>query len=86
MFQVLDLIFLIRKSIRHAEEIVRAKERDEQEMFSGFWGSIKYFFVGSDTNDEFTLKERQKVPLHLQVALQNLIDMFNINNEVNYFV
>lgn len=80
--EVLDLIFLIRKSIRHAEEIVRAKERDEQEMFSGFWGSIKYFFVGSDTNDEFTLKERQKVPLHLQVALQNLIDMFNINNEI----
>ncbi|CAG9860561.1 unnamed protein product [Phyllotreta striolata] len=80
--EVYDLIYLIKKSISQAEEIVRAKERDEQEMFSGIWGSVKYFFKGIDTNDEFTLKDRQKVPLHLQVALQNLADMFNIHNEV----
>uniref|UniRef100_A0A6P7GG23 Sphingomyelin phosphodiesterase 4 n=1 Tax=Diabrotica virgifera virgifera TaxID=50390 RepID=A0A6P7GG23_DIAVI len=80
--EVFDLIFQIKKSVRDAEDIVRAKEKEEQEMFSGFWGNIKYFFVGTDPNDEFTLRERQKVPLHLQVALQNIMDMFNISNEI----
>ncbi|XP_056639509.1 sphingomyelin phosphodiesterase 4 isoform X1 [Diorhabda sublineata] len=80
--EVFDLIIQIRKSIKSSEDIVRAKEAEERENFSGFWGNIKYFLSGSDPNDEFTLKERQKVPLHLQVALQNLIDMFNINNEI----
>ncbi|XP_072391535.1 sphingomyelin phosphodiesterase 4 [Diabrotica undecimpunctata] len=80
--EVFDLIFQIKKSVRDAEDIVRAKEKEEQEMFSGFWGNIKYFFIGTDPNDEFTLRERQKVPLHLQVALQNIMDMFNISHEI----
>ncbi|KAJ8967234.1 hypothetical protein NQ317_007596 [Molorchus minor] len=50
-------------------------------MYSGFWGSIKYFFQGPSSNDEFTLKDRQKVPMYLEVSLQNIMDMFDITTE-----
>ncbi|XP_023023938.2 sphingomyelin phosphodiesterase 4 isoform X1 [Leptinotarsa decemlineata] len=81
--EIFDLIMHIKKSIRRAEELVRLKEQEEQEMYSGFWGNLKYFFQSPASNDEFSLKDRQKVPMYLQVSLHNLMDMFNITTEVS---
>ncbi|XP_018579891.1 sphingomyelin phosphodiesterase 4 [Anoplophora glabripennis] len=80
--EVYDLIIQIKRSIRHAQELVRLKQEEEEKMYSGFWGQIKYFFHTPSSNDEFTLRDRQKVPMYLQVALENLTDMFNITTEV----
>nr|CAI5857292.1 unnamed protein product [Callosobruchus analis] len=80
--EVYDLIIQIKRSIRQAEELVRMKIQEEEKMYSGFWGHIKYFLQGSVSNDEFTLRDRQKVPMYLQVALQNLMDMFNLTGEI----
>ncbi|KAJ8917730.1 hypothetical protein NQ315_005179 [Exocentrus adspersus] len=80
--EVYDLIVQIKQSIRHAEELIRLKQEEEEKMYSGVWGNIKYFFQASSSNDEFTLKDRQKVPMYLQIALENLMDMFNITTEV----
>ncbi|KAG5872702.1 hypothetical protein JTB14_008796 [Gonioctena quinquepunctata] len=80
--EVFDLIIQIKKSIGYAEELLREKEQEEQEMYSGLWGNIKYFFQNPALNDEFTIKDRQKVPMYLQVSLHNLLDLFNVTTEV----
>lgn len=67
-----------------AQELVNMKEQEESRLYTGFWGQIKYFFQAPSSNDEFTLKDRQKVPIYLQVSLQNLVDMFNIIAEVSF--
>ncbi|KAJ8934160.1 hypothetical protein NQ314_013542 [Rhamnusium bicolor] len=80
---VFDLIIQIKRSIRYAQELVEMKKQEEEKMYSGFWGHIKYFLQTPVSNDEFTLRDRQKVPMYLQVSLENLMDMFNITTEVS---
>lgn len=62
------------------------KKQEEAKLYSGFWGQLKYLFQPPTSNDEFTLRDRQKVPIYLQFSLQNLMDMFNITDDVSYFI
>lgn len=77
------MIIQIQKSIRHAQQLIRKKEQEEKELYSGFWGSIKYFLQSPMSGDEFTLDDRRKVPVYLEVASNNLKDMFGVNEEVS---
>ncbi|XP_066260835.1 sphingomyelin phosphodiesterase 4 isoform X1 [Euwallacea similis] len=79
--EIFELLTQIRKSIRQAEELIRVKEQEERELYSGFWGSIKYFLQSPVSTDEFTLDDRRKVPVYLEVSLNNLKDMFSINDD-----
>ncbi|KAJ8967175.1 hypothetical protein NQ317_006521 [Molorchus minor] len=72
----------MRRSIAYAQELLRVKMEEEQKMYSGFWGSIKYFFQGPLLMMSLRLKDRQKVPMYLEVSLQNIMDMFDITTEV----
>ncbi|KAL1494759.1 hypothetical protein ABEB36_010305 [Hypothenemus hampei] len=80
--EVIELLIQIRKSIKQAQELIRLKEEEEKVLYSGFWGSIKYFFQTPVSTDEFTLDDRRKVPIYLEVALNNLKDIFRITDEV----
>lgn len=61
---------------------MKQKEQEEKELYSGFWGSIKYFLQAPISSDEFSLDERRKVPVYLEISLNNLKDMFGIHDEV----
>lgn len=61
------------------------KEQEEAKLYSGFWGQLKYLFQPHASNDEFTLRDRQKVPIYLQFSLQNLMDMFNVTDDVSHY-
>ncbi|XP_060529009.1 sphingomyelin phosphodiesterase 4 isoform X2 [Cylas formicarius] len=80
--EVYELLIQIQKSIGSAQNIIKMKEHEEKEMYSGFWGSVKYLLQASASTDEFTLNDRKKVPLYLEVSLGNLKDMFNIRDEM----
>ncbi|KAJ8938884.1 hypothetical protein NQ318_016088 [Aromia moschata] len=45
--EVFDLIIQIKRSIRYAQELVQIKAEEEEKLYSGFWGHIKYFFPES---------------------------------------
>lgn len=79
------MIIQIKKSILQAQDLVRMKEQEEAKLYSGFWGQLKYLFQAPTSNDEFTLRDREKVPIYLQVCLQNLMDMFNLTEEVKKY-
>lgn len=64
---------------------MKLKQHEEATLYSGFWGQLKYLFQTPVSNDEFTLRDRQKVPIYLQVSLHNLMDMFNVSDEVKQF-
>lgn len=49
--------------------------------------SIKSFFLVMDnSNDEFTLEERKRVPTYLHYSLNNLIEIFHLTNEVHNYL
>lgn len=73
---------MIKRSIKQAQDLVKQKEEEEKELYSGFWGSIKYFLQAPISSDEFSLDERRKVPVYLEISLNNLKDMFGIHDEV----
>ncbi|CAH0555499.1 unnamed protein product [Brassicogethes aeneus] len=77
--EVFDLIYQIKKSISVAQDIVKAKQLEEDELSKGLWGSIKSLWTSPCNVDEFSLAERMKVPCFLDVSLQNLMDIFQIN-------
>lgn len=80
--EIYELLSQIKKSQRLAYDLIRMKEQEEKELYSGFWGSIKYFLQSPASNDEFSLDDRKKVPIYLEVALGNLKDMFDITEEI----
>lgn len=52
---------------------------EEAKQSSGFFGSIKSFLMLTDnSNDEFTLEERKRVPQHLEFSLNYLKEIFQI--------
>lgn len=52
---------------------------EEAKQASGFFGSIKSFLMLTDnSNDEFTLEERKRVPEHLNFSLNYLREIFQI--------
>ncbi|XP_050310724.1 sphingomyelin phosphodiesterase 4 [Anthonomus grandis grandis] len=77
--EVLELIGQIKKSIRQAQDLIGWQEQEEKKMYSGLWGSVKYFLQSHASNDEFTLDERRKVPVYLEVSLNNLRDLFQVD-------
>lgn len=62
-----------------AQSVVQARIEEQAKLESGFLGYIKSMLLMTDSSsDEFTLEERRKVPVYLDFALQNILDMFQI--------
>ncbi|XP_019762262.2 sphingomyelin phosphodiesterase 4 isoform X1 [Dendroctonus ponderosae] len=80
--EVYELLVQIKKSIGYAQNLIANKEQEEKVLYSGFWGSIKYFLQSPVSTDDFTLDDRRKVPVYLEVAFNNLREMFAINEEI----
>lgn len=69
----------IKKAKAAADSIVQWRIDEDAKLNSGFFGSIKSFLMLTDnSNDEFTLEERKRVPQHLDFSLQYLKDIFQI--------
>lgn len=82
--EVFSLLHQIKNSIVIAQEIVDTKEKEEAEMYGSFWNMFKSFFSATVSTDEFTINERKKVPIYLDVSLQNLKDIFNISDVCSF--
>ncbi|CAG9760871.1 unnamed protein product [Ceutorhynchus assimilis] len=74
--EILTLLNQIKQAVISANDILRNREKEEKRMFSGLWGLLTYF--GDNSDDEFTLEERKKVPIFLQVAFNHLKHMFDV--------
>ncbi|KAF7277955.1 hypothetical protein GWI33_009070 [Rhynchophorus ferrugineus] len=81
--EVFELMLQIKKSSRLAYNLIKMKQQEQNELYSGFWGSIKYFLQSPMSNDEFSLEERKKVPMYLEASMGNLRDMFDITEEIS---
>lgn len=80
--EIYELIVQIKKAVKYSQELIRMKEQQQKELYSGIWGSIKYFFEDPNAHDEFTINDRRKVPVYLEVSFNNLQDMFSITEEI----
>lgn len=77
--EVYELINQLKMARDTAHSIIKARIEEEKKQSSGFLGFIKAALLLTDgSSDEFTLVERKKVPVYLDFALQNLMDMFEI--------
>lgn len=77
--EVYDLIYHIKRNIVMAQDLLRQKQQEEAQLTNGFWASLKSLWNPPCLADEFTMVERTKVPSYLEVSLQNLKDIFQIN-------
>lgn len=74
-----ELLRHIQKSEASAQAIIEARVAEIKKQSSGFLGFLKSaFLIPENTNDEFTIEERKKVPNYLQIATRNLMDIFQI--------
>lgn len=76
--KVCELILHIKRSIEVAHELAQTKQREEDELYNGFFGLFKAFWSPIRSNDEFSLQERLKVPEYLQKSLDNLQQIFEV--------
>lgn len=61
----------------------KEEEANERKGFIGFFKG--FLLMDGGSTDEFTLMERQKVVLYLDCCLQNLMDIFQINEVSRIF-
>lgn len=80
--EVFDIIYHLKKSISISQQIINQKKQEHAKQFAGVMGFIRGLFEAPVVNDEFSLNDRMKVPSYLEFSLNNLIDIFEIN-EVN---
>lgn len=77
--QVHELFRQIKKASKLSKELLDARLQEIDYQCRGFFGFFKSLFGYIDyTNDEFTLKERQLVPIYLNSSLEHLSNMFKI--------
>ncbi|KAF5304167.1 hypothetical protein FQR65_LT08061 [Abscondita terminalis] len=82
-----DEIYELIRHIKQAQEIstsiieMRLKEINEQSK--GFYGFLKSAFGLSETpHDEFTIEERNKVPVYLEHSLKLIMEIFQITDDL----
>lgn len=81
-----ELIRHVKKAEATSEKIKQKRSEEIENQSRGFSGFFKALFgLIESCNDEFTMEERNKVPVYLSLSLQQLCNMFNIS-EVRCFI
>lgn len=74
-----ELIRHIKKAELVSQKIILSRMEEIDKLSRGVHGFFKSLFgFNENINDEFTLEERRKVPVYLNLSMQQLGNMFNI--------
>ncbi|KAK4875253.1 hypothetical protein RN001_011675 [Aquatica leii] len=80
--EVYELIRHIQKAQEVALSTIELRLKEIKEQMKGFFGFFKSIFgVSETTQDEFTLEERNKVPIYLEHSLKWLMEIFQITED-----
>lgn len=84
--EVHELLNQIALAYTGAKNILNSRMLEIKQTTGGIFGCLKsFFYLGDNSNDEFTLEEREKVPMYLEFSHRQLTSIFNIKNVIKIF-